>query len=390
MKELHALPWHPQGFRSCAKNVGIKDTTLDFTVIASDVPAAAAAMFTQNRFCGAAITVGREHVANGRLQAFVINSKNANVATGEQGVQDIREVVRLVGEELGIAADDILPSSTGVIGRYLPMDRLRQGIRGIGQEMQYGQLAQAAKAIMTTDTRPKMRAARIGNAVLVGIAKGVGMIEPDMATMLSYFMTDAHIEAAQLQQYLREAVELSFNMVSVDTDTSTSDTVAIMANGLAGEVDHREFRQALTLMAMELAQELARDGEGATRLVEVVVEEAASFAQAKRVAKSIVNSPLVKTAIFGADPNWGRVAMAIGKCAEQKDIDSEKVSIAFGDLYVYRGGPVDEASLDELTAYLKQPEVSIRVVLGTGSATARVWGCDLSYEYVRINGEYTT
>jgi glutamate N-acetyltransferase / amino-acid N-acetyltransferase len=387
---MQALLWSPQGFRSCAKNVGIRDETLDFTVIASDVPAAAAAMFTQNRFCGAGVIVGREHVANGRLQAFVVNSKSANVATGEEGLANIREVVRLVAEELGISPDDVLPSSTGVIGWQLPMEKVRTGIGGICNEMRAGQLHLAAQAIMTTDTRPKIRASKVGNAVLVGMAKGVGMIEPNMATMLSYFVTDAKIAPDQLQQYLKEAVERSFNMVSIDTDTSTSDTVAMMANGLAGEVDADAFRQALTTMAIELAKDLARDGEGATKLLEVVVVDASSFAQAKRVAKSIVNSPLVKTAVFGADPNWGRVAMAIGKCSEQVEIVPEKVSIAFGDLLVYQGRALGQENLARLKAYLQNPEVTIRVSLGLGDASATVWGCDLSYEYVRINGEYTT
>jgi glutamate N-acetyltransferase/amino-acid N-acetyltransferase len=388
---MQSLAFQPQGFRSCAQNIGIKDSTLDFTVIASDVPAAAAAMFTQSRFCGPAILVGREHVADGRLQAFVINSKNANVATGERGLANAREIVQLVAVELGIAPSDVLPSSTGVIGRQLPIEKMREGIRGFAREMQPGQLDRAALAIMTTDTRPKMRAVRIGNAVLVGIAKGVGMIEPNMATMLSYFMTDAQIAPDILKQCLQDAVARSFNMLSIDTDTSTSDTVAIMANGLAGEVDLDEFRQALATMATELTKEMARDGEGATKLIEVTVDHASSFAQAKRVAKSIVNSPLVKTAIFGADPNWGRITMAIGKCEEQTEIVPEKVSIAFGDLPVYQHGrPVDDANLEQLTAYLNNPEVLIHVSLGLGTASATVWGCDLSYEYVRINGEYTT
>jgi glutamate N-acetyltransferase/amino-acid N-acetyltransferase len=387
---MESLSRRLQGFRSCAKNIGIKDDTLDFTVIASDVPATAAAMFTQSRFCGAAIVVGREHAANGQLQAFVINSKNANVATGAQGLANVYEVVYLVAGELGIAQEDILPSSTGVIGRQLPMDRLREGTRGLRQQMRPGELEQAALAIMTTDTRPKFRACKVGNAVLVGMAKGVGMIEPNMATMLSYFMTDARIPAEVLKGLLRDAVGVSFNMVSVDTDTSTSDTVAIMANGMAGDVDYEEFRRALQGMAIELAKELARDGEGATKLIEVRVERASAFAQARRVAKAIVNSPLVKTAIFGADPNWGRVAMAIGKCDEQVDIVPEKVSIAFGDLPVYTDGQPVEDDLERLEAYLRNPEVVICVSLGLGDAKATVWGCDLSYEYVRINGEYTT
>jgi glutamate N-acetyltransferase/amino-acid N-acetyltransferase len=387
---MQTLPWSPRGFQSCAKSIGIRDETLDFTVIASDVPAAAAAMFTQNRFCGAAITVGREHVANGQLQAFVINSKNANVATGEHGLANIREVVRLVAEELNISPSDVLPSSTGVIGWQLPMDKMRTGIRGIGNQMRENQLNISAQAIMTTDTRPKIRACKVGNTVLVGMAKGVGMIEPNMATMLSYFVTDAKIAPDQLKQYLKEAVDFSFNMVSIDTDTSTSDTVAMMANGLAGEVDQDEFRRALAAMAIGLAKDIARDGEGATKLLEVSVGNASSFSQAKRIAKSIVNSPLVKTAIFGADPNWGRVAMAIGKCSEQVDIDPEKVSIAFGDLLVYQGRALGEQNLAQLKAYLQNPEVAIHVSLGLGDARATAWGCDLSYEYVKINGEYTT
>jgi glutamate N-acetyltransferase / amino-acid N-acetyltransferase len=270
------------------------------------------------------------------------------------------------------------------------MEKIRAGIQGISHEMQRGQLEQAALAIMTTDTRPKMRSCKIGNASLVGMAKGVGMIEPNMATMLSYLVTDAKIAPDVLKQYLKEAVNLSYNMVSIDTDTSTSDTVAIMANGLAGEVDLDEFRQALQAMTIELAQEIARDGEGATKLIEVRVSEATSFVQAKRVAKSIVNSPLVKTAIFGADPNWGRIAMAIGKCEEQTEIVPEKISISFGDLLVYQGRPLGEDNLDLLEAYLHNPDVLVSVSLGLGDARATVWGCDLSYEYVRINGEYTT
>jgi glutamate N-acetyltransferase/amino-acid N-acetyltransferase len=260
----------------------------------------------------------------------------------------------------------------------------------VHNELQPEQLALSARAIMTTDTHPKIHACKIGDAVLVGMAKGVGMIEPNMATMLSYFVTDARIAPDQLKECLKDAVNLSFNMVSIDTDTSTSDTVAIMANGLAGDVPLDEFRQALQSMAIELARDIARDGEGATKLLEVTVEHAASFAQAKRVAKSIVNSPLLKAANFGGDPNWGRVAMAIGKCDEQKDITPEKVSIAFGDLLVYQGQAMGRENLPQLQAYLKQSDIVIRVSLGLGKASATVWGCDLSYEYVKINGEYTT
>jgi glutamate N-acetyltransferase/amino-acid N-acetyltransferase len=216
------------------------------------------------------------------------------------------------------------------------------------------------------------------------------MIEPNMATMLSYFMTDAKIAPDVLHHSLKEAVNSSFNMLSIDTDTSTSDTVAIMANGLAGEVDLDTFRCALQQMAIELTKDLARDGEGATKLLEVTVDGAASYAQAKRVAKSIVNSPLVKTAVFGADPNWGRIAMAIGKCEEQTTIAPEKVSIAFGNLLVYQEQALEESHLALLQAYLHNDEIALRVSLGLGDAKATAWGCDLTPDYVRINGMYTT
>jgi glutamate N-acetyltransferase / amino-acid N-acetyltransferase len=243
---------------------------------------------------------------------------------------------------------------------------------------------------MTLDTHPKIRSCRIGEAILVGMAKGVGMIEPNMATMLSYFVTDASIPADLLKKMFKEVVDSSFNCLSVDTDTSTPDTVAIMANGLAGEVPLNEFQQAFQEMAIELTKDLASDGEGATKLLEVTVKDATSFAQAKRVAKAIVNSPLVKSAVFSADPNWGRIAMAIGKCDEQQDIVPENVSIAFGDLTVYQGQPLPLDRLSELQAYLQRSEVTIHVSLGLGTSSATVWGCDLTNEYVRINSEYTT
>ncbi|GEM48084.1 bifunctional glutamate N-acetyltransferase/amino-acid acetyltransferase ArgJ [Deinococcus cellulosilyticus] len=385
------LAFQPRGFKVCARNIGIKQGLLDFTVIASEVPASGAAVFTQSAFCGSPIIVGREHVKDGVLQAFVINSGNSNVATGEQGIQNAREIVRLVADELGIKPEDILPSSTGVIGRQLPMDIIRAGIQGVGRDLKDGHLEDAAVAIMTTDTRPKVRSAQIGDAVLVGMAKGSGMIEPNMATMLSYFVTDAKIDPETLQSLLRDVVNLSFNMVSVDTDTSTSDTVAMMANGLAGEVDLEEFRRVFTAMAIELAQDIARDGEGATKLIEVRVKGANSFRDAKALAKSIVNSPLVKTAIFGTDPNWGRIAMALGKVDTQDTrIDPYQVQISFGDLMVYDKGNSDAGQLDALTRYLQGTDILIDVHLNLGSHEATVWGCDLTYDYVKINGEYTT
>lgn len=380
----------PRGFTSVAKNAGIRDASLDLTVVFSSIPCSAAAMFTQSRFAGAPILVGREHVTDGRLQAVVVNSKNANVATGPQGIANAREICALVAQELGVSPQDVLPSSTGVIGRQLPMDRIRSGIRGIRSELTPDNLEATAKAIMTTDTRPKMRSMRVGNAVLFGMCKGVGMIEPDMATLLAYFYTDAQFSAAALQEMLRAAVHVSFNMVSVDTDTSTSDTCVMLANGLAGEVDGTVFQAALTAMAIELAQEVARDGEGATKLIEVRVSGARDEPQARKIAKAIVNSPLIKTAVYGADPNWGRVAMAIGKNYEYADLDPERIQIAFGATVVYDGRDLGEALLEAVQTYLMQDTVLIGVDLRIGAASATAWGCDLTEGYVEINGKYST
>ncbi|MFJ7922246.1 bifunctional glutamate N-acetyltransferase/amino-acid acetyltransferase ArgJ [Lysinibacillus fusiformis] len=386
----YILEHMPKGFYTCSKNLGIKDESLDFTVILSSKPANAAAMFTQSTFCGAPIPIGKKNVANGILQCFAINSKNANVATGEEGVKNVIEIVDLIAKELDISPEDILPSSTGVIGHQLPIDKIRKGIQNLKDNLVEGGLEKSAEAIMTTDTHPKLKMCKIGNATLVGIAKGSGMIEPNMATLLSYFVTDADIPSATLQTIFREAINQSFNMVSIDTDTSTSDTVAIMANGLAGKVDFQQFKESLTAMSIDLAKEIARDGEGATKLLEVNVDGASSFEQAKKIGKSIVNSPLVKTAIFGKDPNWGRIAMAIGKCEDEIEVNPEKISIYFGDMLIYNGKPINDDNLIKILNYLENPEIIIRVSLGLGTEEATVWGCDLSYDYVEINGSYTT
>ena len=391
MTSAPSLPFQPQGYLSVAKNIGIKDDTLDFTVIHSTARAAAVGMFTQSLFCGAPIIVGREHLVDDHAHTLVINSKNANVATGQRGVDDARATCRWVAEELGIAPDDVIPSSTGVIGHHLPMDRFQQAIVGkLRDEMCPHGLDLAAEAIMTTDTRPKRIAKRVGGAVLAGIAKGAGMIEPDMATMLAFVFTDAALPPAVLRPMLQQSVHKSFNMISVDTDTSTSDTVIAMANGLAGEVDIDAFQAALDEVCIHLAKEVARDGEGASKLIEVAVTSARDDAQAKRIAKAIVNSPLVKTAVHGADPNWGRLAMAIGKCHEETDIRPELLRMAFGDTCVFAMGEPQDVDLGALETYLQAPEVRIVVDLGLSSGQATAWGCDLTEEYVRINALYTT
>ena len=380
---------HPQGFLALAKNVGIKDSTLDLTVIYSTVRARAAAMFTRNRFPGAPVIVGRKHIANGFVQALVINSKNANVAMGKQGIDNAIETCRIVGAELGVDYRDVLPFSTGVIGRPLPMDKIRAGLRGIRNELQPNNLKLAAEAIMTTDKYPKYFSRRVGAAIIAGIAKGAGMIEPNMATMLVYLMTDAELPTKSLRPMLRRVVDRTFNSMSIDTDTSTSDTVVLMANGLVGPVNIREFEAGLFEVCEYLTREIARSGEGATKLITVDVNGAKTTTQAKRIGKFVVNSPLVKTAVYGCDPNWGRVIMAVGKSFDTT-IEPRKVTIGFGDTYVFKKGSPVDCDLEALRAYLGQKEVSISVDLGIGKASARVWGCDLTEGYIKENAYYTT
>jgi len=379
----------PRGFLSLAKNVGIKDHTLDLTVIYSTVRARAAAMFTRNRFPGAPVIVGRKHIANGFAQALVINSKNANVAMGKQGVDNAVETCRIVGAELGIDPYDVLPFSTGVIGRPLPMDKIRAGLRGIKSELKPDNLKLAAEAIMTTDMYPKYVSVKVGKAVLAGIAKGAGMIEPNMATMLVYLMTDAELPKAAMRPMLKRVVDRTFNCMSIDTDTSTSDTVVLMSNGLAGEVKPTQFEKGLLQVCEYLTKEIARNGEGVTKLITVDVKGAKTTAQAKHVAKLVANSPLVKTAVYGCDPNWGRVIMAVGKSFDPS-VEPAKVTIRFGKTNVFKKGAPMECDLEALRKYLSQPEVSIGVDLGVGKASSLVWGCDLTEGYIKENAYYTT
>ena len=380
---------HPKGFLSLAKNVGIKDNTLDLTVIYSEVRARAAAMFTKSRFPGAPVIVGRKHIANGYVQALVINSKNANVAMGKQGLNNALETCQIVAEELGINYRDVLPFSTGVIGRPLPMEKIRAGLKGIRSELKPNNLKFAAEAIMTTDKYPKYFSCEVGPALIAGIAKGAGMIEPNMATMLVYLMTDAELPATSLRSMLKRVVDRTFNSVSIDTDTSTSDTVVLMANGLAGPVNQREFEAGLLNVSEVLTREIARSGEGATKLITVDVNGAKSQAQAKRVAKSVVNSPLVKTAVYGCDPNWGRVIMAVGKSFDPT-IEPANVTIRFANAAVFKKGSPVDCDLEALRKCLAQSEVTISVDLGIGKASARVWGCDLTEGYIKENAYYTT
>jgi glutamate N-acetyltransferase/amino-acid N-acetyltransferase len=390
MQDIQTVEFdHPQGFLSLAKNVGIKDSTLDLAVIYSTVRARAAAMFTRNRFPGAPVIIGRKHIAKGFVQALVVNSKNANVAMGKRGIENAIETCRIVGEELGINPYEVLPFSTGVIGRPLPMDKIRAGLKGIRSELKPDNLKLAAEAIMTTDTSPKYYSCRVGKTVIAGIAKGAGMIEPNMATMLVYLMTDSELPKAVLRPMLKRVADRTFNCLSIDTDTSTSDTVVLMANGLAGPVKPAPFEKALFAVCEYLTKEIARGGEGATKLITVDVNRAKSEPQAKRVAKCVVNSPLVKTAVYGCDPNWGRVIAAVGKSFDSS-IEPAKVTIRFGETDVFKRGSPVVCDLEALRKYLGQSDVLITVELGLGRASARVWGCDLTEGYIKENAYYTT
>jgi len=380
---------HPRGYLSLAKNVGIKDPTLDLTVIYSTVRARAAAMFTRNRFPGAPVIVGRKHIADGFAQALVINSKNANVAMGKQGTDNAVETCRIVGAELGVDPYDVLPFSTGVIGRPLPMDKIRAGLKGIRNELKPDNLKLAAEAIMTTDMYPKYISVRVGKSTIAGIAKGAGMIEPNMATMLVYLMTDAELPRAAMKPMLKRVVGGTFNCMSIDTDTSTSDTVVLMANGLAGKAKLPQFEKGLFRVCEYLTREIARNGEGVTKLITVDVKRARTTVQAKLIGKLVANSPLVKTAVYGSDPNWGRVIMAVGKSFDPS-IDPAKVTIRFGATAVFKKGSPVDCDLEALRQYLSHPEVAIGVELGIGKASARVWGCDLTEGYVKENAYYTT
>ena len=381
----------PQGFRAHVTNVGIKDTTDDFTLVVADASCAAAGLFTQSRFAGPSVLVSREHVADGKALGVVVISKNANVATGEEGMNNAREVVAGVARAIGCNDSEILIASTGVIGRQYPMDKVRAGLAALPAQPQGTSADSVAKGIMTTDTVSKVAQCEVAGsgARVVGVAKGVGMIEPNMATLITLIFTDAEISSPDLQTMFQRVISRTFNCVSVDTDTSTSDTAIVLASGKAGKADMAALEHALFDVALSLTKQVARDGEGAEKLIEVCVDNARDYEQAKTVAKAIVNSPLVKTAVHGADPNWGRVAMAVGKCSQYTDIDQASVIIRFGTQEVYPR-QIGADDLSALSTYMKGSDVRIHVALNTGTESATVWGCDLTAGYVRINADYTT
>jgi glutamate N-acetyltransferase / amino-acid N-acetyltransferase len=383
---FHDTPVFPRGFRCASRNIGLKPTAKDLALFVSDVDAAAAAVFTRNQFPGAPVQLGRETIKGGVLRAIAVNSKVSNVANGAAGLENARRMAAAAAAEVGVAPDRVLVSSTGVIGVPLPIEKIERGLRGMARELQDNPLV-GAEGIMTTDTHPKAQSCTVRDATLTWVAKGSGMIEPNMATMLVYIFTDAAFDAATLDRMLRHAVHVSFNMLSVDSDTSTSDTCALLANGVAGPVPALEFQDALTAGCIRMAETLARDGEGAKHLIRVAVTGAASERDARTVAKSLVNSPLVKTMVAGADPNVGRLLMAVGKCFDCV-IRPEATHAAINGRAVVTGGL--RADFDEagLRAALREPVVEFEVALGVGGAAATAFGCDLTQGYIDENAAY--
>ena len=391
----------PKGFSAGGVYCGVKPygvDKLDLGLIYSEARAAAAAVFTKNRVTAPAILVNRDYLKDPYAQAVVVNSGIANVSVGEQGRIDAVEMSVLAGNKLGVAAEDVLIASTGVIGVELPMARIRTGIEEVEVTEDGGPLM--ARAILTTDTHPKEIAVSFdagggSRATVGGIAKGAGMVHPDMATMLSFIATDAAVDTAFLQQCLQNAVDTSFNMISIDGDTSTSDTVAILANGLAGNAPisadspaAEAFLEALTQVCTYLAKQIARDGEGATKLIEILIEKALSLDEARNAARIISTSMLVKSAIHGNDPNWGRIMAALGRTGAY--IEELKTDLFINDIFMLNNGTPVPYYEDAVSRSLDQEEVSIKLVLNVGEASATAWTCDLSEEYVTFNSEYTT
>ena len=352
----------------------------------SDVDASAAAVFTRNHFPGAPIILGRETIRGGVLRAIAVNSKVSNVATGERGMADARRMAGAAALALGTSPDRVLVSSTGVIGLPLPIEKIERGLKGIAAELVDDPLV-GAEGIVTTDSHPKALSLSVEDATVTWVAKGAGMIAPNMATMLSYIMTDAAFEAAELDDLLREAVEVSFNMLSVDSDTSTSDTCVILANGRAGAVDRAGFRKALLTGCLGMTEMLARDGEGATKLLRATVRGAQNPAEARRVAKSLVNSPLVKTMVHGADPNVGRLLMAVGKCVDCT-IRPDATDAWINGQKVVQAGQRTAFDEQAVRAALATDTTDILVSLGVGNAEATAFGCDLSAGYIAENAAY--
>ena len=384
--KIHEKTIMPKGFTCTSRNCGLKDEGEDIALFYSEIKSNAAGLFTKNQFPGAPVILGREIIKSGRLRAIIINSKVSNVGTGSIGIKSAQRMAMAVSKELDIPHQEVLMSSTGVIATPLPIEKIEKGVEGMSKELAEDPMV-GVRGMMTTDTYPKAISVSVDEATITIVGKGAGMIEPNMATMLVYIFTDADIEAPLLDEMLREAVGSSFNMLSIDTDTSTSDTCIIMANGLADAVDPKGFLDVLKFICLEMTKMIARDGEGATKLIVANVLGARSENEAGIVAKAIINSPLIKTMAYGADPNVGRILMAVGKCTTC-EIIPDKIEIRLNNKLVYLDQnrvDFDEAAVRNL---LKGDPVEISTNLHIGSGEATAYGCDLTEGYIKENAAY--
>ena len=384
----------PKGFLAGAAAAGIKTKGgPDLGILYSEKPCTVAGRFTKNRIKAAPVQWCQDHIASGKAQAIIINAGCANACTGAQGMKDAKAMAQIAARKLDVSDDSVLVASTGVIGQKLPIDSIEVGAMQMKLSATGGH--ELARAIMTTDTHPKEIAVSVAEYgfTVAGIAKGAGMIHPDMATMLSFLTTDAKIDARLLDRLLGEVVDASLNMITVDGDTSTNDTVLILANGAGGVVKAgtkaaEAFAAALSEVCIYLARSIAADGEGATRLIEVTVEGAKSLADARIAARTIVGSPLVKSAVHGRDPNWGRIIAALGRSGAE--FNPKKVDLYLAKMQLMSVGEPVPFNKKTASAAMGKDEVKVRVALNGGKHSATAWGCDLSAEYVAINSEYTT
>ena len=401
MKQIDGGITAVPGIQAAGIHAGIKKTKLkDLALIVTDVPATAAGVFTKNSVTAAPILVCRQNLSDSTAQAIIINSGNANACTGELGMTNAQRMVSTTAELLGIDQNLVLVSSTGVIGQQLPMDKIENGVHLAADALSTDGGDNAAEAIMTTDTHPKSAAVEIeidGKTVRIGgIAKGSGMIAPNMATMLSYLTTDVNINSQTLQAALTRVVDNTYNLLTVDTDRSTNDTVIILATSSAAnskivEAKGEDFEavcEGLQLVCTELVKMLARDGEGATKLVEVVVKHAKNHSDAEKAARAVAESPLVKTAVFANDANWGRIMMAIGKSGAE--FDPYQVDVLLGDYLLVKNGMDAGYDEEKATQLFDNDPVRITIDLRAGDAEITMWTCDYSYDYIRINADYRT
>lgn len=386
-----------RGFQAAGIRAGIKKNQAeDLGLIVSEVPTAVAGVFTRNKIKAAPVLLDMERVAAGTCRAVIVNSGNANCCTGEQGMEDAVRMARAAAQILGLPEDQVLVSSTGVIGQYLPVEKIENALPRLAAALSPSGFLDFAKAIMTTDTRSKMLSRKVevagGSFSMIGIVKGAGMIRPDMATMLCYVCTDVEADAAALKKLLTHAVDLSFNRITIDGDTSTNDTVLVLANGQSGlsikdAPVKAAFQNALEVMLVDLAKMVVKDGEGVTKLVEIKVMGAATDADAKKMADAVAHSNLVKTAFFGEDANWGRIIGALGRAGAELDPDA--IDISFDDVCLVKNSRWQGIDAEaDATKVLKQPEFFVTIDAHIGSGTASCWTCDFSIDYVKINADY--